>query len=545
MMSLEELLTHVLSSGELTPKSLAPMRAAVKRYAEALGAEAKSLQPTQYDLPPTQVRVLIEAKAPEEMATKTIANRWQMVCRLLSIGRTHGWLMAETSGHTEHSWLHRRRLLPYGHFPARTDGHVNRSRYRLHPLPPAVLQDLDAYLGWCQGTFTPGRRLAPRSIHKRAITTDNARAAVASIAGFAVNHGLLSVDTMTLIQLCDPALCEAFASWWQQERQGKVTRGLIGYLIQLQVIAKYWVQDQDIAQELHRLIHADLPHPAAVWSKEEVLREVSLAKLREVAESSYPLNATRMQESRYTREVARHLAEPTRYRLPHGSARRMAWQAEVSLLLYCLVEYPWRQRQYRDLCLEQQLRRQPDGTFLMRFSGKELKIGRRSDGTVNELRGVLDGPLAERMEEWLTLWRPFLTTDPQERHVFLNLKGQPLDAWNLCYWIKAATYRFLGVRVHPHVIRDIWASEYLDATGDVAGAAKRLGNTMQTIHHTYGHVLEAKAQARTSAWLHGHLSQPSPVPQTAHTPADPHPLNRWREQARVKPEVETRQMALL
>ena len=98
MMSLEELLTHVLSSGELTPKSLAPMRAAVKRYAEALGAEAKSLQPTQYDLPPTQVRVLIEAKAPEEMATKTIANRWQMVCRLLSIGRKHGWLMAETSG---------------------------------------------------------------------------------------------------------------------------------------------------------------------------------------------------------------------------------------------------------------------------------------------------------------------------------------------------------------------------------------------------------------------------------------------------------------
>ena len=52
----------------------------------------------------------------------------------------------------------------------------------------------------------------------------------------------------------------------------------------------------------------------------------------------------------------------------------------------------------RNMCLEQQLRRQPDGTFLMRFSGKELKIGRRSDGTVNELRGVLDGPLAERME---------------------------------------------------------------------------------------------------------------------------------------------------
>ena len=80
----------------------------------------------------------------------------------------------------------------------------------------------------------------------------------------------------------------------------------------------------------------------------------------------------------------------------------------------------------------------------MRFTGKELKIDRRSDGTVNELRGVLDGHLAARMEEWLTMWRPFLVSDPAKRHVFVNLKGQPLDAWNLCYWIKAATYRFAG-----------------------------------------------------------------------------------------------------
>ena len=100
---------------------------------------------------------------------------------------------------------------------------------------------------------------------------------------------------------------------------------------------------------------------------------LSLAQLAMVAESTYPLNERRLQESRHTRAMARYFAAPTRYKPSHATGQRMAHQAMVSLILYMLIEYPWRQRQYRDMLIEKHLRAQPDGTFLMHFSGKELE----------------------------------------------------------------------------------------------------------------------------------------------------------------------------
>ena len=242
-MTLQQLLEHVLTQGGLTPKSLAPMRYAVKHYAFTLGADPADLQPEQYHLAPAQVRQLIESQAPEYAASKTIANRWQFIVRLLSIGVQRRWLIPRPAAETSYGWKSRRRLLPYGHFPRRLDVSVNRSRYRLHPLPPALSQDLEAYLAWCTNAYTPGRRPPPRVIRKRPITTQNVRDAVASLAGFAVNGGLLSPDHLTLAALCDPGLCEQFAGWWVTERQGKVTRGLQGYLIQMLTMAKYWLKD--------------------------------------------------------------------------------------------------------------------------------------------------------------------------------------------------------------------------------------------------------------------------------------------------------------
>jgi site-specific recombinase XerC len=67
-------------------------------------------------------------------------------------------------------------------------------------------------------------------------------------------------------------------------------------------------------------------------------------------------------------------------------------------------------------------------------------------------------------------------------------------------------YRFTGRYTTPHMVRDSWASEYLDATGDIAGAADKLGDSPATVMKHYAHILKRKAQDRTDVWLSNHLA---------------------------------------
>jgi hypothetical protein len=63
------------------------------------------------------------------------------------------------------------------------------------------------------------------------------------------------------------------------------------------------------------------------------------------------------------------------------------------------------------------------------------------------------------------------------------------------------TYKFTDVAVNPHMMRDIWATEYIKATRDIAGAAYILGNTVEVVLKHYAHLLDADAEARASQWL--------------------------------------------
>jgi hypothetical protein len=60
------------------------------------------------------------------------------------------------------------------------------------------------------------------------------------------------------------------------------------------------------------------------------------------------------------------------------------------------------------------------------------------------------------------------------------------------------------------MVRDSWASEYLDATGDVAGCAEKLGDTVEMVLKHYAHILKRRAQGRTDLWLQAHLGNGQP-----------------------------------
>ncbi len=109
--------------------------------------------------------------------------------------------------------------------------------------------------------------------------------------------------------------------------------------------------------------------------------------------------------------------------------------------------------------------------------------------------------LVPLLEEYLTIWRQRLAK-AGEAHVFLNSKGHPFTANRLTGAVAVTTMRFARVGVNPHMIRDIFATEYLKQhPGDAAGVAKRLGNTIQVVYKHYAHLLDQEADTRADSFL--------------------------------------------
>jgi len=138
----------------------------------------------------------------------------------------------------------------------------------------------------------------------------------------------------------------------------------------------------------------------------------------------------------------------------------------------------------------------------IRFVGTELKVA-QVRGTLNRYEFPFPADLVPLLEEYLQTWRPKLATEG-DTFVFLNSRGKHLTQQKqVCEMMSRTTYRFTGVGVTPHMIRDIWATEYLEhRPGDVGGCARRLGNRPETVMAHYAHILQASADARAEDFLH-------------------------------------------
>jgi site-specific recombinase XerC len=156
------------------------------------------------------------------------------------------------------------------------------------------------------------------------------------------------------------------------------------------------------------------------------------------------------------------------------------------------------------MTLDHNLNRTSDG-WELHFRGTELKVGTRG-GVVNEVRQPIPKDVHALLEEWVTVWRPRRLQGADSPLVFLNRYGKPLTTDVLTQAFTRTIYRFTGRYTTPHMVRDSWASEYLDATGDIAGAADKLGDSPATVMKHYAHILKRKAQDRTDVWLSNHLA---------------------------------------
>ena len=96
------------------------------------------------------------------------------------------------------------------------------------------------------------------------------------------------------------------------------------------------------------------------------------------------------------------------------------------------------------------------------------------------------------LEDYLSTWRPILLsqTSCHPSEVFLNVHGVPYVQRHLAQVTKNAVYRYTGKYWHPHIIRTVWATEWIRNGGDFHTAAIMLNDRLETVIATYSHLLE-------------------------------------------------------
>jgi hypothetical protein len=81
------------------------------------------------------------------------------------------------------------------------------------------------------------------------------------------------------------------------------------------------------------------------------------------------------------------------------------------------------------------------------------------------------------------------------------MAGAPLTSEKVNQAFTRATYKFTGIAVNVHMIRTIWATEYIKDTKNVVDAAFMLGDTVETVLKSYAKLLDQDCGKRASEWM--------------------------------------------
>jgi hypothetical protein len=198
-----------------------------------------------------------------------------------------------------------------------------------------------------------------------------------------------------------------------------------------------------------------------------------------------------------------------------------ALQCGRALMLRLLVRVPLRQRNLREMRLEKHLYRDGQGHWHLAFAGEDLKVGRRR-GRPNSFRLDLSAyapELISHLEDYLTRARPRLPRAEADPHVWLTKGGRPYAEGTVYAELRAAVDRRLGRHFYPHLIRTIWATEFINATGDFTTAAYMLNDSVQTVLRRYQALLDRDLQAKAQAFLRQALPPATPPRPRGHPPA--------------------------
>jgi hypothetical protein len=83
------------------------------------------------------------------------------------------------------------------------------------------------------------------------------------------------------------------------------------------------------------------------------------------------------------------------------------------------------------------------------------------------VRGIIPRELIPLLEMYLKTYRPRLVADVDPRTLFLNHGGEAMDNKDVIAIVTRLTVRYTGTRVTPHLLRDIYAANFLANGGKI------------------------------------------------------------------------------
>jgi hypothetical protein len=529
--TLQEVLDTLIKRQVIPQSRLGPIKTALKQYAIILGYSEPALCPmTAYHLQVETRNRLIEERAQGSRrgkfavshlgshAIRNLKNNVSYVIRTAMdqevIGQVQGPLASSKNCNKIPS-----RLVSRGES-------VKSNKYILDPVPHSLSQEINKYETWSTRIVNRDR---PDNLKKRAVTFTNHRGTILRAAGYLVKYRGLQPESISLSTLTEPENATNFIDWCI-EQQGRFTATAAVNIARLIVLGKYLsIVEQSTEQRKALELRLDelkkyrttFGTPMKVADKSK--RWISLRKLESVGLSIYPLNARRISELGF--EARRKLRRNKKDGFKKH--QRYAYAALQSILVRLTIRLPLRQRNLREMLWNPDIPEQGrnlykrEGKWRIRFVGSELKIS-HIKGEMHRVEHEFPDDITDLLEEWLSQWRPVLISFRKHDHqgsqrvesgqefVFVNSMGSPLTSEQVAWAFESATYKFTGVAMNPHMIRTIWATEYIKATRNFIDAAYMLGDTVETVLKSYAKLLDEDCEKRAKAWLSRTLKDEAP-----------------------------------
>jgi hypothetical protein len=294
-------------------------------------------------------------------------------------------------------------------------------------------------------------------------------------AYFGYLHHMQNIQTVTFEHLYDLELIKHYIIWHVNEKHKRPTRAAHLFLKCLLTLTRQYHPNGTLREQI-KSFQKNIPKPAPFYDKNEAW--VSRRELRQVSMALWP---------------------PKPPKALKGNGRRWAARAGLSLIFQLWRYIPYRSRNIREMKLGENLK-QIEKQWWIVFEGEEMKMSIRN-GQLNEFKLPFPPALVVLLNDYLTIWRPILAEIHQRSEVFLTAYGLPYARATFIQATKRQVYTFTGKpHFHPHIVRTIWATEWIRAGRDMVHTAIMLNDTLATVINNYAHLRQENVIEEAYRW---------------------------------------------
>jgi hypothetical protein len=459
------------------------LKTAVRVLAQALSyADAKScplhacLQPLPELYHTVEAHLTAQGKSPH-----TIRNTKNNLSRLFRLAETLGLFTLLPATLTQRFNFDDVPHRPHAWTP-RDGSHLMR-----HDWPAEVEAEFTAFSKWATDPFVLGREATWK---KRPTTIKGYQKAFEAYFGYL--HHTLQIRPVQFSHLFDYPLIERFVHWHINDKWHRSTAATRNLIRCIHAMTSQYRPDATLKASLTAL-GKRLPPYRPLLNKSDAW--LPLQELERVGLALWP--------SKSPEVLASYLKS---YQSRQGLiGYKMASRAGLSLMLRLWVHIPYRQRNMREMKLDQNLYRTPEGQWRIRFAGEQLKIATKR-GQPNIFDLPFPPTLVPTLDTYLRTWRPILTRRTNAAQVFLNQRGEPFTQHAIATTVQGHIYSFTGLRWHPHMIRTTWATEWIKTHGDFMTAAIMLNDRLDTVIKSYAHLLEENVAEKAFEWVQNRVN---------------------------------------